>query len=93
MAAKPKKPKKRTLYLIEWYDIEGDAGWGEGAEAPPLVVQPAFIVSWPRKNQAPPCYRIANAYAETEAGGTSIIPAGVVKGKPQAIAEITMRYR
>ena len=88
-----KTPKKRKVYLLDWYDIEGDAGWGEGAQQPPLVHQLAFILSWPRKNQKVPCYRVATAFVEEEPGGATIIPASVVRGKPQHIHTVTIAYR
>jgi hypothetical protein len=87
------KPKTRPIYLIEWYDIETSGGWGDGAEVPPLVVQPCFIVSWPRKNQKPPVYRVCNAYVEEERGDACVIPAGCVKGTPKLIAQVEMTYR
>lgn len=87
------KVKQRKVYLIHWYDIEGDAGWGEGAKVPPLVNQLAYILSWPRKNQKVPCYRIATAYVEDEPGGSSIIPAAVVLGEPELIHTFKVEFR
>ena len=87
------KPKTRPLYLLEWYDIEGDAGWGPGAKKPPLVVQPCFILKRPSKKQEVPCYIVCTAFCEDEPGGAIIIPAAVVKGQPRVIATVDMRYR
>jgi hypothetical protein len=81
------------MYLVEWYDIEGDAGWGEPPTEPPLVVEPAFILSWPRKNQRVPSYRICHAWCEEEPGGGQIIPAAVVKGKPHRLLDVNVTYR
>jgi hypothetical protein len=81
------------VYLIEWYDIEAESGWGSGAKQPPLVHQVGYIISWPRKNQKVPSYRVASAFVENEPGGVSIIPAAVVEGEPTEILEHKIHYR
>jgi hypothetical protein len=88
-----KRKTHRYLYRFEWYDIEADAGWGEGADQPPLVIEPAFILSWPRKSQEVPSYKICHAWVEGTPGMSSVVPACVVKGKPEKLMRMEMRYR
>jgi len=83
----------RQLYLVQWYDTEGDSGWGKGAKQPPLVCQPCFILEWPRKKQRVSCYRVATAWCEGEPGGTSVIPAACVRGVPEPIGRVAVEYR
>lgn len=88
-----KKPKTRDVYLIEWYDIEGDAAWGQGPTVPPLVSQVCFIMKWPSPKQKVPAYRTCTSWAEDLPGGWTIIPEGVVRGKPRKIGVAEMTYR
>ena len=69
------KPTRVRRIEIEWFDIEGEAGWGEGADQPPTVTQIGYLHARPSKRQKIPCWRIKSSQVEEEPGGMTIIPA------------------
>ena len=70
-----RKPRRVRRVEIEWFDIEGEAGWGDGADQPPTVTQVGYLHSRPRRNQRIPCWKIKSSQVEEESGGMTIIPA------------------
>jgi hypothetical protein len=70
-----KTPRRLRRVEIEWFDIEEEAGWGEGADQPPTAIQIGYIHSYPRKGQKIPCYKIKSSQIEGEPGGVTLIPA------------------
>jgi hypothetical protein len=76
--ARKGRPKKLTAYLIHWVDIEGDAGWGEGAEELPTVVTIGFLHARPRKKDRVPFWKFKDSQIEEEPGGVVSIPAACV---------------
>jgi hypothetical protein len=69
------RPRRVQRVEIEWFDIEGDAGWGEGAKELPVVTQIGYVHSRPSKKQKIPFWKIKTSQVEDEPGGTTIIPA------------------
>ena len=69
-----RSPKTLELWLVHWVDIEGEAGWGEGAKELPVVTQVGFLHSRPNKKQKVPFWKFKTAQVEEEPGGMVSIP-------------------
>ena len=86
------KPHRVQRVEIHWFDIEGEAGWGEGAKELPIVTQIGYVHSRPRKNQKIPYWKIKSSQVEDEAGGVTTIPAvNVVKVEYLGWADVPWR--
>ena len=73
-----KRPKRVMHVLVHWVDIEGEAGWGEGAKELPVVLQSGFVHTRPNARQKHRYWKIKTAQVEEEPGGMVIIPESCV---------------
>jgi hypothetical protein len=69
-------PKRLQRVEVLWIDIESEAGWGEGNDEIPTVLQIGYVHSYPTDKR--PYYKIKFAQCEETPGGMSIIPKGNV---------------
>lgn len=72
---KTKKQKRLKAYLIKWFDIESNAGWGDMGDAPPIAIEIRFLHRRPDKRHPIPCWLFKSGMMEHDPSDMTRIPA------------------
>lgn len=70
-----RKQKPLRAYVIRWFDIESNAGWGDMDRDPPECLEIRFLHRRPDKRHPVPCWLFKSGQMEEDPADMTRIPA------------------